>query len=72
MKKQKGGICREKSSGPSWLFCAILSFIASILAFISATVNQNLIFIVGGMLFLVGGIRSVCRYIKEKKQQDEE
>ena len=55
----------KKSSGPSWLFCAIL-------AFISATVNQNLIFIVGGMLFLIGGIRSVCRYIKEKKQQDEE
>ncbi len=62
----------KKSSGPSWLFCAILSFIASILAFISATVNQNLIFIVGGMLFLIGGIRNVCRYIKEKKQQDEE
>ena len=50
----------------------MLSFIASILAVMSATVNQNLIFIVGGMLFLIGGIRSVCRYIKEKKQQDEE
>ncbi len=62
----------KKSSGPSWLFCAILSFIASILAFISATVNQNLIFIVGGMLFLIGGIRNVCRYTKEKNQQDEE
>lgn len=62
----------KKSSGSSWLFCAILSFIASILAFISANVNQNLIFIVSGMLFLIGGIRSVCRYIKEKNQQEEE
>ncbi len=62
----------KKSSGPSWLFCAILSFIASILAFISANVNRNLVLIVSGLLFLAGGIRSVCRYIKEKNQQDEE
>ncbi len=62
----------KKSSGPSWLFCAILSFIASILAFISANVNRNLVLIVSGLLFLAGGIRSVCRYTKEKNQQDEE
>lgn len=62
----------KKSSGSSWLFCAILSFIASILAFISANVNRSLVLIVSGLLFLAGGIRSVCRYIKEKKQQDEE
>ena len=62
----------KKSSGPSWLFCAILSFIASILAFISATVNRNPIFYVRSLLFLIGGIRSVCRYTKEKNQQDEE
>lgn len=62
----------KKSSGPSWLFCAILSFIASILAFISANVNRSLVLIVSGLLFLAGGIRSVCRYIKEKNQQDEE
>ena len=62
----------KKSSGPSWLFCAILSFIASILAFISANVNRNLVLIVSGLLFLAGGLRSVCRYIKEKNQQDEE
>ncbi len=62
----------KKSSGPSWLFCAILSFIASILAFISANVNRNLVLIVSGLLFLAGGIRSVCRYIKEKNQQEEE
>ena len=65
----------KKSSGPSWLFCAILSFIASILAFISANVNRNLVLIVSGLLFLAGGIRSVCRYvkyIKQKKQQAEE
>lgn len=62
----------KKSSGPSWLFCAILSFIASIIAFISATVNQNLIFIVGGMLFLIGGIRCVCLYTKQHRQQDKE
>ena len=62
----------KKSSGPSWLFCAILSFIASILAFISANVNRSSVLIVSGLLFLAGGIRSVCRYIKEKNQQDEE
>jgi len=62
----------KKSSGSSWLFCAILSFIASILAFISANVNRSLVLIVSGLLFLAGGIRSVCRYIKEKNQQDEE
>lgn len=62
----------KKSSGPSWLFCAILSFIASIIAFISANVNRSLVLIVSGLLFLAGGIRSVCRYIKEKNQQDEE
>lgn len=62
----------KKSSGPSWLFCAILSFIASILAFISANVNRSLVLIVSGLLFLAGGIRSVCRYIKEKNQQEEE
>lgn len=65
----------KKSSGPLWLVCAILFFAASIPAFISATVNQNLIFIVGGMLFLIGGIRCVCqyvKYIKQKKQQAEE
>lgn len=65
----------KKSSGPSWLFCAILSFIASILAFISANVNRNLVLIVSGLLFLAGGIRSVFRYvkyIKQKKQQTEE
>lgn len=62
----------KKSSGPSWLFCAILSFIASILAFISANVNRSLVLIVSGLLFLAGGIRSVCRYTKEKNQQDEE
>ena len=62
----------KKSSGPSWLFCAILSFIASILAFISANVNRSLVLIVSGLLFLAGGIRNVCRYIKEKNQQEEE
>lgn len=62
----------KKSSGSSWLFCAILSFIASILAFISANVNRSLVLIVSGLLFLAGGIRSVCRYTKEKNQQDEE
>lgn len=62
----------KKSSGPSWLFCAILSFIASIIAFISANVNRSLVLIVSGLLFLAGGIRSVCRYIKEKNQQEEE
>ena len=62
----------KKSSGSSWLFCAILSFIASILAFISANINRSLVLIVSGLLFLAGGIRSVCRYIKEKNQQDEE
>ncbi len=49
----------KKRTGPLWLVCAILFFAASILSFISATVNQNLIFIVSGMLFLIGGIRSV-------------
>lgn len=65
----------KKSSGPSWLFCAILSFIASILAFISANVNRNLVLIVSGLLFLAGGIRSVfqyVKYIKQKEQQEEE
>lgn len=65
----------KKSSGPSWLFCAILSFIASILAFISANVNRNLVLIVSGLLFLACGIRSVfqyVKYIKQKKQQEEE
>ena len=62
----------KKKLGTILVILCHTSFIASILAFISATVNQNLIFIVGGMLFLIGGIRSVCRYIKEKKQQDEE
>ena len=62
----------KKSSGPSWLFCAILSFIASILAFISANVNRNLVLIVSGLLFLAGGIRCVCLYTKEKNQQEEE
>ena len=65
----------KKSSGPSWLFCAILSFIASILAFISANVNRNLVLIVSGLLFWAGGIRSVfqyVKYIKQKKQQEEE
>ena len=62
----------KKSSGPSWLFCAILSFISAILFFISAAVNRNPIFYVCSLLSLVGGIRSVCRYTKEKNQQDEE
>lgn len=62
----------KKNSGPSWLFCAILSFISTILFFISAAVNQNPIFYVCSLLSLVGGIRSVCRYIKEKNQQEEE
>ena len=62
----------KKRNRISWLVPAMLSFATSIIAFISATVNQNLIFIVGGMLFLIGGIRSVCRYTKEKNQQDKE
>ncbi len=62
----------KKSSGPSWLFCAILSFISTILFFISAAVNRNPIFYVCSLLSLVGGIRCVCRYTKEKNQQDEE
>lgn len=62
----------KKNSGPSWLFCAILSFIAAILSFVSATINGMPIMYVCSLLFLVGGIRNVCRYTKEKNQQDEE
>lgn len=62
----------KKRNRISWLVPAMLSFATSIIAFISANVNRNLVLIVSGLLFLAGGIRSVCRYIKEKNQQEEE
>lgn len=62
----------KKRNSISWLVPAMLSFATSIIAFISANVNRSLVLIVSGLLFLAGGIRSVCRYIKEKNQQDEE
>ncbi len=62
----------KKGSGPSWLFCAILFFAQSIITFISANVNQNLVLLVASVLALTAGIRCVCRYTKEKNQQDEE
>ena len=62
----------KKRNRISWLVPAMLSFATSIIAFISANVNRSLVLIVSGLLFLAGGIRSVYRYIKEKKQQDEE
>ena len=62
----------KKRNRISWLVPAMLSFATSIIAFISANVNRSLVLIVSGLLFLAGGIRNVCRYIKEKKQQEEE
>ena len=62
----------KKRNRISWLVPAMLSFATSIIAFISANVNRSLVLIVSGLLFLAGGIRSVCRYIKDKNQQDKE
>ncbi len=62
----------KKRNRISWLVPAMLSFATAIIAFISANVNRSLVLIVSGLLFLAGGIRSVCRYIKEKNQQEEE
>lgn len=62
----------KKRNRISWLVPAMLSFATSIIAFISANVNRSLVLIVSGLLFLAGGIRCVCLYTKQHRQQDKE